>query len=107
MSGEGDGTLDENAYYYADPKKALRVWLEQRGSELEFKVEEEGHGRTKGYVAQVQLPVEIGFGALTGIGRGLRKKHAENEAALDACIKLDRKGLLRSSGSEMRNSGLC
>ncbi|KAJ3300232.1 Kanadaptin [Borealophlyctis nickersoniae] len=98
------GPLDDNAYYHADPKKALRVWLEQRGAELHFHVEEEGHGRNRGYVARVDLPIEIGIGTLSGIGRSTRKKVAENEAALDACLKLDRKGLLRTSGSEVRKA---
>ncbi|KAJ3044891.1 hypothetical protein HDV00_000173 [Rhizophlyctis rosea] len=95
---------DESAFYHADPKKALRNWLEQRGSELHFTVEEEGHGRTKGFVAKVELPIEVGFGTLTGVGRGSRKKAAENEAALDACKKLDRKDLLRNSdGAQARS----
>ena len=103
-----DGSApDESAYYHADPKKALRNWFEQRGAEMVFHVEEEGHGRTKGFVAKVELPIEVGCGSLTGIGRASRKKVAENEAALDACIKLDRKHLLRSSGSEVRTAGWC
>ncbi|KAJ3052047.1 Kanadaptin [Rhizophlyctis rosea] len=100
-----DGSApDESAYYHSDPKKALRNWLEQRGAELVFHVEEEGHGRDKGFVAKVELPIEVGSGFLTGIGRATRKKVAENEAALDACIKLDKKHLLRSAGSEVQSA---
>ncbi|KND01312.1 uncharacterized protein SPPG_03122 [Spizellomyces punctatus DAOM BR117] len=99
---ENDNTaVDENAYYYADPRKALRLWLEARGYDMEFRVEEEGHGRDRGYVARIELPVEVGYGAaLQGVGHGRRKKEAENDAALDACIKLDKRGVLRSNRAE-------
>ncbi|TPX63603.1 hypothetical protein SpCBS45565_g06503 [Spizellomyces sp. 'palustris'] len=99
---EDDNTaVDENAYYYADPRKALRLWLEARGYDMEFRVEEEGHGRDRGYVARIELPVEVGYGAaLQGVGHGRRKKEAENDAALDACIKLDKRGVLRSNRAE-------
>ncbi|KAJ3330873.1 hypothetical protein HDU76_004639 [Blyttiomyces sp. JEL0837] len=98
--GDGDGVPD-NAYYESDPKKALRVWCENRGQAMEFSIEEEGHGISKVYVAKVELSIDGSY-TITGTGRGSRKKEAEKNSALDACIRLDRQKMLRSSGSGSR-----
>ncbi|KAJ3183511.1 Kanadaptin [Geranomyces variabilis] len=98
---ETDGPVDENAYYHADPRKALRIWLENRGAQMTFQVEEDGPGHDRTYTAKIELPVETGYGmAMTGVGTGGRKRAAEVDAALDACIKLDKRGLLRSNRTE-------
>ncbi|KAJ1334496.1 hypothetical protein BSLG_007651 [Batrachochytrium salamandrivorans] len=54
MSSIDRSTIDPNAFYYSDPRKALRVW----------------------------------------------KRSAETDAALEACAKLDKHGLLSCSGAE-------
>ncbi|KAJ3086969.1 Kanadaptin [Quaeritorhiza haematococci] len=94
-----------DAYYYKDPKKALRTWFEIQGGEPEYEVEEEGHGRNREYVAKVELPIETSVGGvLHGIGRGSKKKDAEREAALDACIKLDKRGILRGGKDAVKEA---
>jgi len=80
---------NENAFYYKDPKKALRNWLENRGSEMEFQIAEETHSHAKLYIAKVILPLEDSYGPISVTGSGLKKKDAEKEAALNACIKID------------------
>ncbi|ORY37518.1 hypothetical protein LY90DRAFT_672780 [Neocallimastix californiae] len=80
---------NENAFYYKDPKKALRNWLENRGSEMEFQIAEETHSHAKLYIAKVILPLEDSYGPVSVTGSGLKKKDAEKEAALNACIKID------------------
>jgi len=80
---------NENAFYYKDPKKALRNWLENRGSELEFQIAEETHSHAKLYIAKVVLPIEDSYGQVFVTGSALKKKDAEKEAALNACIKID------------------
>ncbi|CAG8454171.1 10534_t:CDS:10 [Acaulospora colombiana] len=69
---------DENAYYYKDPKKALRNWLENRGYEMEFESEQEGPGHARTFTS----------------------RDADRQAAIDACEKLDMLGILRASQDE-------
>ncbi|CAG8536218.1 2112_t:CDS:10 [Paraglomus brasilianum] len=88
---------DETAYYYKDPKKALRNWLENRGFPLEFEYEEEGPIHQRNFTARVRLAdVEDSYGQLYGIGTSTKKREAERIAAVDACEKLDKYGILRS-----------
>ncbi|KAI9363398.1 hypothetical protein DFJ73DRAFT_792820 [Zopfochytrium polystomum] len=94
---EGDG----EAYYYRDPRKALRVWCEARGQALAFEHVEEGKGPSKVFVATVSVELE-GGSVVSASGKGGRKKEAEKEACLNACIQLDRRKVLRSSGSALR-----
>lgn len=64
MEGEGEEDpsrlLDEDAYYYKDPKKALKTWCEQRGFDMVFKFEEEGLGSSKCFVASIELEIDGG-----------------------------------------------
>ncbi|RHZ68913.1 hypothetical protein Glove_292g39 [Diversispora epigaea] len=91
---------DENAYYYKDAKKALRNWFENRGYDMEFENEQEGHTRT--FTARIQLPdVEDAYGPVYGIGSGPKKRDAERQAAIDACEKLDMLGILRGAQDEI------
>ncbi|CAG8572262.1 5347_t:CDS:10 [Paraglomus occultum] len=93
----GTWQRDETAYYYKDPKKALRNWLENRGFSLEFEYEEEGPVHQRNFTARVRLPdVEDSYGQLYGIGTSTKKREAERMAAVDACEKLDKYGILRS-----------
>ncbi|KAJ3120282.1 Kanadaptin [Physocladia obscura] len=94
--------LDHDAYYHRDSKKALKTWCDSKNVEMAFTFEEEGHGITKLYVASISLDVNGSF-TLTATGKGSRKKEAERQAALDACLKLDRRNLLRSTGSSNKS----
>ncbi|CAG8618851.1 1132_t:CDS:10 [Rhizophagus irregularis] len=92
---------DENAYYYKDPKKALRNWLENRGYDMEFEIEQEGPGHSRTFTARIRLPdVEDAYGPVYGLGSGSKRKDAERQAAIDSCEKLDMLGLLRASHDE-------
>ncbi|CAG8492183.1 2259_t:CDS:10 [Dentiscutata heterogama] len=92
---------DENAYYYKDPKKALRNWLENRGYDMEFESEQEGPGHARTFTSRIQLPdVEDAYGPVYGIGTGSKKRDADRQAAIDACEKLDMLGLLRGGQEE-------
>ncbi|KAJ3195542.1 Kanadaptin [Irineochytrium annulatum] len=84
---------DESAYYYKDPRKALRVWFETKGGNMHFDFEEDGKGVNRIYVSTVVCDYETG--SVTGTGKSTRKKDAERLAALDACRKLDRKKRFR------------
>ncbi|KAL1916832.1 uncharacterized protein VTP21DRAFT_5536 [Calcarisporiella thermophila] len=95
-----DMKVDENAYYHKDPKKALKHWLENRGYDLEFEYEEEKQGVSRTYTARIQLPTEDHYGPIIATGQSDKKRDAERAAALDACIKLDSRGLLRNTVSE-------
>jgi hypothetical protein len=70
-----EGELNENAYYFKDPKKALNTWAAQKGFDISFSIEEEGFGINKVFVASVTFDMDS-F-SLTGTGRGSRKKEAE------------------------------
>ncbi|CAI2174642.1 15706_t:CDS:10 [Funneliformis geosporum] len=92
---------DEDAYYYKDPKKALRNWLENRGYDLDFENEQEGPGHSRTFTARIRLPdVEDAYGPVYGTGSGSKRKDAEKQASIDACEKLDMLGLLRASQDE-------
>ncbi|KAI9337243.1 hypothetical protein BDR26DRAFT_1008568 [Obelidium mucronatum] len=89
---------DPDAYYYSDSKKALRTWCDSRNMEMVFSFDEIGPGHSKIYIATINLNLEGGY-TVTGTGRGSRRKEAEKEAALDACVKLDKRNILRSTSS--------
>ncbi|KAG0341628.1 Kanadaptin [Podila horticola] len=85
---------DPDAYYHKDPKKALRNYLESKGYAYEFEVEEEGPGHAREYTARIRLPIETAMGPVYGEATTGKKRDAEREAALDACIQLDKRGML-------------
>ncbi|KAF9328471.1 Kanadaptin [Podila minutissima] len=86
--------VDPDAYYHKDPKKALRNYLESKGYAYEFEVEEEGPGHAREYTARIRLPIETAMGPVYGEATTGKKRDAEREAALDACIQLDKRGML-------------
>ncbi|KAJ3009601.1 UNVERIFIED_CONTAM: Kanadaptin [Siphonaria sp. JEL0065] len=98
-----DGSVpDPDAYYFKDSKKALKTWCDSKSMDMLFSFDEEGHGVTKVFVATINLNLDGGY-TLTGTGKGARKKEAERQAALDACIKLDRRNILRSTGAAKKS----
>ncbi|KAF9929649.1 Kanadaptin [Linnemannia zychae] len=98
--------VDPDAFYRKDPKKALRHYLESRGYSCEFELEESGPGHAREYTARIRLPIETSMGPLYGQATTGKKRDAEREAALDACIQLDSRGMLnnRSSSNEGSSS---
>lgn len=99
LSKLDDIQADPDAYYHRDPKKAFRTWCEANHHDSEFEVLEEKFGRSRGFVARITLSLDGGVEELECVGQGDRKKEAEARAALDACIKLDKLGILRSGGN--------
>jgi hypothetical protein len=103
MDGSGPRRqVDPDASYRKDPKKALRHYLESKGYSCEFEVEESGPGHAREYTARIRLPIETSMGPVYGEATTGRRRDAEREAALDACIQLDSRGMLnnRSSSGE-------
>ncbi|KXS20861.1 hypothetical protein M427DRAFT_27941 [Gonapodya prolifera JEL478] len=72
----------------------------KRGHTLDFTYSDSGHGQSHVYIATLDLPIsDPTTGApIVAKGEGRRKRDAEVECSLDACKKLDRRGLLTSSG---------
>ncbi|KAF9167553.1 Kanadaptin [Mortierella sp. AD011] len=99
MDGSVRRAVDPDAYYRKDPKKALRNYLESRGYSCEFEVEEEGPGHAREYTARIRLPIETSMGPVYGQAVSGRRRDAEREAALDACIQLDSRGMLATKSS--------
>ncbi|KAF9359820.1 Kanadaptin [Mortierella sp. AD094] len=99
MDGSVRKAVDPDAYYRKDPKKALRNYLESRGYSCEFEVEEDGPGHAREYTARIRLPIETAMGPVYGQAVSGRRKDAEREAALDACIQLDSRGMLATKSS--------
>ncbi|KAF9985148.1 Kanadaptin [Mortierella antarctica] len=91
--------VDPDAYYRKDPKKALRNYLESKGFNCEFEIEEEGPGHAREYTARIRLPIETSMGPVYGQATTGKKRDAEREAALDACIQLDSRGMLGHNSS--------
>eukprot|EP00040_Diaphanoeca_grandis_P020528 m.109226 g.109226 ORF g.109226 m.109226 type:complete len:539 (+) comp27935_c0_seq1:268-1884(+) len=98
---EAEGTtksLDPNAYYLEDPKKALRVYFEREAAALNYEVEQDGPGHARVYTCRIRLPVDSADGdSLTAEASvNGKKKDAILEAALIACKMLDSRGVLRN-----------
>ncbi|KAG0353021.1 Kanadaptin [Podila minutissima] len=96
--------VDPDAYYHKDPKKALRNYLESKGYAYEFEVEEEGPGHAREYTARIRLPIETAMGPVYGEATTGKKRDAEREAALDACIQLDKRGMLGQKAAASEGS---
>lgn len=109
MDGSGPKRqADPDASYRKDPKKALRHYLESKGYSCEFEVEESGPGHAREYTARIRLPIETSMGPIYGEATTGRRKDAEREAALDACIQLDTRGMLGNNNkgsSEGKKAG--
>lgn len=90
----------DESYYSSDPKKALRIFFEREGEEVEYECEEIGYGRFK---CRIRLPVDNEFGepmyaeVLNFEGK---KKECQAQCALEACRILDAMGVLRGTGSK-------
>ncbi|KAG0291261.1 Kanadaptin [Linnemannia gamsii] len=107
MDGSGPRRkVDPDASYRKDSKKALRHYLESKGYSCEFEVEESGPGHAREYTARIRLPIETSMGPVYGEATAGKRRDAEREAALDACIQLDSRGMLnnRSSGEGSSSS---
>ncbi|KAG0026918.1 Kanadaptin [Podila clonocystis] len=96
--------VDPDAYYHKDPKKALRNYLESKGYAYEFEIEEEGPGHAREYTARIRLPIETAMGPVYGEATTGKKRDAEREAALDACIQLDKRGMLGQKAASSEGS---
>ncbi|KAF9097289.1 Kanadaptin [Mortierella sp. AD031] len=96
MDGSVRRAVDPDASYRKDPKKALRHYLESKGYSCEFEVEESGPGHAREYTARIRLPIETSMGPVYGQATTGKRRDAEREAALDACIQLDSRGMLNN-----------
>jgi hypothetical protein len=81
-----------DAYYVSDPKKALKIFFEREGEELNYDVEELGVGRFK---CRVRLPVDNDYGEpmYAEANHDGKKKDCITQCALEACRILDTIGM--------------
>ncbi|KAJ3272545.1 Esa1p-associated factor [Terramyces sp. JEL0728] len=85
--------IDDNAYYYKDPKKALKVFLEDNDAEMEITCVEDDEDEPMKFIAKLEI---TGLqGPFEASGRGKKKGSAERDACLEACAKLDRMKILK------------
>jgi len=87
-------TAENESLYINDPKKALKIWFDREGYDLEYDVTEKGYAQ---FLCKIDLPVDSPSGVSTtaeALVKG-KKKEATVQAALEACRILDRLGLLR------------
>lgn len=103
MDGAVRRKVDPDASYRNDPKKALRNYLQNKGYSCDFEVEESGPGHAKEYTARIRLPIETSMGPVYGQATAGKKRDAEREAALDACIQLDSRGMFGSKSSGQKS----
>lgn len=93
-------TVESEALYINDPKKALKGFFEREGYDLpEYDVSESGFGK---YKCCVEIPIDTPTGepAVAEAVVSGKKKEAVIQCALEACRMLDRMGLLRASKHE-------
>ena len=65
---------------------------------MDITYEEDGPGHARIYNAKLRLPIEGSFGTeIFATGTGGKKKDAEKEVIIDACQKLQQRGLLRTN----------
>jgi len=87
-------TAENESLYINDPKKALKIWFDREGYDLEYDVTEKGYAQ---FLCKIDLPVDSPSGVSTtaeALVKG-KKKEATVQAALEACRILDRLGVLR------------
>ncbi|BES87219.1 solute carrier family 4 (anion exchanger), member 1, adaptor protein [Nesidiocoris tenuis] len=88
--------------YIDDPKKALRLWFEREGEELEYEIDKAEKGM---FVCKVVLPVDGEDGRdVTVETSGRNKKEAQVQCALEACRALDKLGVFRPSKRESKKA---
>jgi pSer/pThr/pTyr-binding forkhead associated (FHA) protein len=96
-----DKTSDDS-FYASDPRKALKIFFEREGDELEYECDELGCGRFK---CRIRLPIDNDFGepvfAEIANFEG-KKKDCQAQCALEACRILDSVGILRQSSKEYK-----
>uniref|UniRef100_A0A146LJF3 Kanadaptin n=1 Tax=Lygus hesperus TaxID=30085 RepID=A0A146LJF3_LYGHE len=88
--------------YIDDPKKALRLWFEREGEELNYEIEKAEKGM---FVCKVVLPVDGEDGCdVTIENSGRNKRDAQVQCALDACRALDKLGVFRPTKRESKKA---
>ncbi|XP_054862065.1 kanadaptin isoform X2 [Amphiprion ocellaris] len=85
---------DQEAAYLKDPKKALQGFYDREGEELEFEYEDKSHGS---WLCRIKLPVDDAMGRqlVAEVTHTGKKKEAAIQCCLEACRKLEARGLLR------------
>ena len=52
-------TIEEDAFYLKEPRKALTLWLENKGAELEIAIQEDEDAEASTFTARIELPVPL------------------------------------------------
>ena len=93
---------NDDTFYASDPRKALKIFFEREGEDLNYDIDELGHSRFK---CSIRLPIDNDFGeaiyAEVANFDG-KKKDCMAQCALEACRILDSVGILRQSNSEYK-----
>lgn len=86
--------IPTDAYYLDDPKKALNMFMDNNGAESQITYNQAASGvGPREFTAVLEI---TGLqGPLSATGKGKKKTHAERNACLQACYKLEKLGILR------------
>ncbi|KAI9013104.1 hypothetical protein BC832DRAFT_279591 [Gaertneriomyces semiglobifer] len=99
-----ENDTDKSAYYHANPRKALQTFLQTHSLSLDIHTDESGAGHARVYTSTINLEVPTLGTTIVASGTASRKRESERDACLDACIKLDRRGVLRTDTSTRKDS---
>ena len=91
-------TPDES-YFSSDPRKALKVYFEREGEELEYECEQVSFGKFK---CRIRLPLldQNGEDVFVEVVHEGKKKECMAQCALEACRLLNAEGVLKQSASQ-------
>ena len=97
-----DSAPDKDISYYADdPQKALKAFFTREGVDMEYDVEEIGHGSKRQFHCRIPLPIDTPNGrqiSAEATTNG-KKKDALAQAILEACRLLHAQGILKGNCS--------
>ncbi len=67
-------SIDPDAYYLKEPKKALVLWVENRGEDPIVPMFTDPEDEEGLVTCRIELPIETGSGKLVAIGQGATRK---------------------------------
>ncbi|KAI8895207.1 hypothetical protein BC833DRAFT_602094 [Globomyces pollinis-pini] len=89
--------INQSEYYFQDPKKALKIFLENNGAEMTVAYSQATGLDDDEDVILAKLEIDGLQGPFMATGKGKKKAKAERDACLEACAKLDKLGILRGT----------
>ncbi|GAU88308.1 hypothetical protein RvY_01033-2 [Ramazzottius varieornatus] len=95
-------TADKDISYYADdPAKALKAFFTREGVDMEYDIEEIGHGNKRQFHCRIPLPIDTPNGRqiMAEATTNGKKKEALAQAIVEACRILHSQGMLKGTTS--------